>query len=321
MAKTSGALLRLQQWVTVDDAARHVSDAFSERVTRTDILRLALAGELKLSVYLVNHAHARVGKWVYGELDHIIDALPDEHLNSQSKAALKKFFSKPTYELEKNIVVINGVWDLSMLGAEKLDIEHEYQMLTGGPEVTLVAIDGVFLERPGGVMCQIQESFDNNEFQQGSIAQLAIIDAKIASENLDKDKARELLEKHAKDREEYLRKKSEKDRSEDWFPAGGLPKDAVLVVKTEALLQFIEKASSQTHELDRPISGSIKSETDTEKWLLKIMKDSKPSASKESYFATAQAKFQVSRRGFDRAWGNATKAAGGAEWTKPGRKS
>ena len=33
-----------------------------------------------------------------------------------------------------------------MLGTERLDIEHEFQMLTEGPEVTLQGLDGACIE-------------------------------------------------------------------------------------------------------------------------------------------------------------------------------
>ena len=49
------------------------------------------------------------------------------------------------YHHEKTIVSIDGIWDLPMHGAEQLDVEHRYQALTDGPEVTLTNIDGTFV--------------------------------------------------------------------------------------------------------------------------------------------------------------------------------
>ena len=63
-------LLNLREWLTVPDAARHLSNVFEEEVSEADILRLALDEHLKLSVYFVNHAHAIRGKVVsYEEKD------------------------------------------------------------------------------------------------------------------------------------------------------------------------------------------------------------------------------------------------------------
>ncbi len=49
-------LLNLKQWLTIKDAARHLSILFGEDVGEADILRLGLDKKLQLSVNLVNHA-------------------------------------------------------------------------------------------------------------------------------------------------------------------------------------------------------------------------------------------------------------------------
>ena len=49
----------------------------------------------------------------------------------------------PSATCFKGVTTIEGVWDLPMLGAERLDIEHKYQMLTDGPEITLTMLDGL----------------------------------------------------------------------------------------------------------------------------------------------------------------------------------
>lgn len=43
-------LYRLKKWLTVPDAAAHLSIAFGEEVTEADVLRLGLDGHLTLSV-------------------------------------------------------------------------------------------------------------------------------------------------------------------------------------------------------------------------------------------------------------------------------
>ena len=57
-------LLKLKEWLTVPDAARHLSILFEEEVAEADVLRLALDGHLTLSVLFVNHTHARCGSIV-----------------------------------------------------------------------------------------------------------------------------------------------------------------------------------------------------------------------------------------------------------------
>jgi hypothetical protein len=55
-------LLKLKEWLTVPDAARHLSILFGEAVSEADVLRLALDGHLTLSVYFVNHARGSTRK-------------------------------------------------------------------------------------------------------------------------------------------------------------------------------------------------------------------------------------------------------------------
>ena len=55
-------LLKLKDWLTVPDAARHFSILFGDDVSEADVLRFALDGHLTLSVHFVNHATAQCGK-------------------------------------------------------------------------------------------------------------------------------------------------------------------------------------------------------------------------------------------------------------------
>lgn len=54
-----GVLFNLKEWLTIPDAARHLSTIFDESLTEADILRLGLDGHLKLSVYFVNDLSPR----------------------------------------------------------------------------------------------------------------------------------------------------------------------------------------------------------------------------------------------------------------------
>jgi hypothetical protein len=57
-------LLNLKQWLSVADAARHLSLLFGEDVTELDVLRLALDGHLTLSAHLVNKRECLCGPLV-----------------------------------------------------------------------------------------------------------------------------------------------------------------------------------------------------------------------------------------------------------------
>lgn len=258
-------LFKLKEWLLVPEAAQYLSMLFNEEVKDTDVLRLALDKHLTLSVDFVNHTYVRRGKIV--PLDEAEWYPPG--FFSKMPGASKEFEDKPILKslcidenrfikLDEKVSKIEGVWDLSMLGTERLDIEHEFQMLTGGPEVTLQGLDGAFIQRDN-VICQLQESFDQNEYQSGSEAQLEKIKEHIASNNIGEEKAKELLEKHKEKREEYLKRRRERDHSHDYYPAGGLPRDSVLVVRTQALIDLQERLSQA--DADKATSLDSRAET------------------------------------------------------------
>lgn len=249
----------------MSDAAKHLSIAFGEEVSKADVLRLGLDRHLKLSVNFVNKARAKLGKIVpiedaqYREfpaewVNHIPN-LPEEAkdkplmvldgLNIDDRCVL---------ELEDEVVSLDGVWNLPMIGGEQLDVEHQYQMLTGGPAVTLETMEGAFVEKPGGVMCQLQEDFDDNEYQPGSKAQLRKLEEHIAIKKIKGAEAQKLLDKHKEDRKAFLEKKKGQDKANNYYPAGGLPEDAVIVVRTAALREFEQSVNDTPTNTEKPLT-------------------------------------------------------------------
>lgn len=262
------------------DAAKHLSIAFGEEVSEADVLRLALDGHLKLSVNFVNHAYVKRGKVVRipeiellaaiqagnlpdelewgtfpAEMMQLAPGIPDDQKGKPvTYLRSLKLDSDRYLNLATDVTSISGIWDLSMLGGEKLDIEHAYQMMTDGPEITLETLDGSFVERADEEMCQLQESFDDNKYSLGSNARLEEIKTKIAIENIDKVEAEKLLNQHKEDRKKYLARRQE-NRRNDYYPAGGLPRDAVYVVRTDELRKF-EHRISENNETEKPLKAT-----------------------------------------------------------------
>lgn len=262
-------LFSLREWLSLDDAAKHLSIVFGEEVTRADVLRLALDRRLTLSVDFVNHADARKGRLVpleqcpmmimtrslpalTGKLPMIrmkgvlmgdIPNLDKEIRDGLESGDMVMVPQAIEYEdghfllLGKEVVSISGIWDLPMKGAEALDVEHLYQGETGGPEVTLAALDGAFVVRDG-IVCQIQADFEDNEYQQGSMAHKDKIEERIAREKLTDSQAEQLRREFTEQRRKFLEKRKAGSRAEHSYPAGGLPNDAVYVVRTTTLREF-----------------------------------------------------------------------------------
>lgn len=53
------------------------------------------------------------------------------------------------------IKTIEGIWDLPMIGGERIDIEERYQQLTNGLQMNWQALEGVVIQGPGGELCQL----------------------------------------------------------------------------------------------------------------------------------------------------------------------
>ena len=112
-------------------------------------------------------------------------------------------------EIESEVQSIDGIWDLPMIGAERLDILHSLQHCElGGEEVTLVNLEGTFLENPEtGKIVQLQENFADNEYCS------------------------------KKDRKHYKKNPS-------YYP-GGLPSGYKLVIRTPEFQSFIASLSDE----------------------------------------------------------------------------
>jgi hypothetical protein len=210
-------LLNLKQSLTVADAARHLSILFEEEVTEADVLRLALDEHLVLSVHFVNHASGRCGPVV---------PLQDAKLRRIKKLGEDGSFDSidgldigqdQVIDWGPRITELEGIWDLTMLGSERLDVEHRYQALTGGPAVNLVFLDGPIVSRDDGTYCQIREHVSKNEF--------------VGPKNLT-----ELP-----------------DNPKNYDPAASLPADSVLVVKTSSLRDLEARVSEPEKKVEKPI--------------------------------------------------------------------
>ncbi len=207
-------LLKLKQWLSLDDAAAHLSILFDEPVGVPDVLRLGLDKHLTLSMEFVNGARARLGSVIrYAdvptyELPPIgLDGLP----RADKVTVVDGYLLEPVAEItadtpcihfEKEVSPIDGVWDLAMTGNELFDVEFRFHQLTGGPEVTMSNLEGTFLRRTDGTWASLQAHFKDNEFHR-----------------------KEDIKKPWSDRRNF-------------YPAGGLPSDGVFVVRTGALRDF-----------------------------------------------------------------------------------
>lgn len=243
-------LFKLKEWLTLEETAEHLTAVLGEPILNKDILRLALDGHIQLSVNVINGMQVFKGKFIsINEVKTVelsetflsfIQGLPKscDHEPIKELVTSINLDGEKFIDLEDKVSSVDGVWDIMMLAGGQLDIEHYYQSLIGGPEVTSVAIDGAFVQR-GDIVCQVLESFDENEYQSGSLAQQRKMEAFIATNNLSSDEIKKLKDDFNVKREEYLKLRKSKTDEQNYYPSGGLPSDGVLVVRTKAILDFL----------------------------------------------------------------------------------
>jgi hypothetical protein len=264
---TSSKLFNLKKWLTLPEAARHLSVVCGETVTEADILQLTLEGHLKLSVNLVNHAYVKPGKVVNFDDERLIESLVQgiypEQLDwcagfQPNKPMLMNLrIGKDRYlKTEEKVVVIEGVWDLPMIGGERIYVEKKYHELIGGPDVELICLDGTYVQGEGEIICKLQDQFDDMyEYSAARSKQFH----KLRRLELNKcnNKRKEKLLALRKEKLEKLTEKEESWRKLDrYYPACTLPEDSILVVRTEALRVFEQLLSENEKTTDNTTAKS-----------------------------------------------------------------
>jgi len=204
-------LLKLREWLTVPEAASHLSVVFGEDVTEADVLRLVLDGHLTLSVNFVNYAQAKCGRAIpLSEADPKVLLIGDEYglLVNDDKVL----------PCGGEVTSIEGIWDLTMIGAERIEIEKKYQLLTGGPRVERQSGEGALVNYPDGRWARLVEHLSNIEdYDQKNL------------------------------RSPYY-------HPSNYYETDRLPSDVVLVVRTSALRKLAALISDSESVTERPVA-------------------------------------------------------------------
>ncbi|QOQ73808.1 hypothetical protein IMF22_20175 [Pseudomonas poae] len=265
-------ILKLREWLTVEEAARRLTISSQEEVSEADLLRLALDGHLTLSVHFVNHAKARPvtiepldgelsSASIREESEDFFRAHPQLEKSDVQLTDLQNFIRRFRGDLlpdgkrvliyegdGQRPVTLEGVWDLLMLGAESLDVEHAYQYLTGGVPVELVCLGGPLVASPDRSQCfQLLDSYKRearpsastkpggNALSRESVEAMGRMDEILGSlPGLSPPEKRTL----------------EWDYETVWHPAAGLPKDHTLVVRSAELRNLERKLLEPDVEMD-----------------------------------------------------------------------
>ncbi len=136
-------LLKLLDWVTVPEAAKHLSVIVGDEVSESTVLRLALDRRITLSANFVNHVPMLKGTVVpriWGEAQVSSEDPYGVHLGpllDEGRGLL----------LSNQVVWVTGVFDLPMIGGEAKHVEQRCHQLMGGPEVHAPFFLDLYLQR------------------------------------------------------------------------------------------------------------------------------------------------------------------------------
>jgi hypothetical protein len=245
-----GRLMCLREWLTIPEASRYLALVFGEDVSEADVLRLGLDRQLKLSVRFVNSAHAKRHRdQTQAEVEAFVESsvrLAKEVLAAMDSGlpppASEKRVPTPTEEQDTQIVDLReSVCDLPMIGAARLDVEHAYQRLTGGPAVTTVTLDGPYVDAADGTRFDLVETVETLRKELAN-----------ADDGAGFDPVETLQKAYENPDDSCL-------PNPLWLPVMRLPEDAVLVVRTAALREFETRvlaasAPPASNSIERPLA-------------------------------------------------------------------
>jgi len=145
-------LIQLKRWLTVSEAAKHLSTIFGEDVTDADVLRLALDHRLTLSVVFIDGVRASVCKPIAdGDIKY------EEVMNLSQTGTIKLPIGGQirygpdggALQVQSDIFWLENdePYELTMMGGERGDVERKYWQLAGGTREETTSLDGVFLSQ------------------------------------------------------------------------------------------------------------------------------------------------------------------------------
>lgn len=210
-----------------------LDDEFRAEFFEKNMTDASVKSDKELSEYDAQQQLATLSKY--------IDMPLDDFFHRSDEGSIEGLYigNGRVLEFEKDHVYqITGVWDLPMIGNEKIDIERRYQRMVSGIEVDGIYLDGTFVSGENDKICQLQESFgDRYGYRDAISAQFNKLRRLELSKSINRRKEKLLILRREK-LEKLQEIEKEWNNFNKYFPAGGLPEGSVLVVRTEALRDF-----------------------------------------------------------------------------------
>ncbi|MXF07386.1 hypothetical protein [Escherichia coli] len=166
-------LFKLKEWLTLEETARRLTSSFQEDVSVADCLQLALDGHITISVLIEERKLGMLCKEHSTDKEFLRDFIDfmktrDDIPNEIIQIANDKIDSYPTTtsfrKYGKVLQISHGVYDLPMIGAERLHVYRLCAQLQGRETTTMINLEGPYL-KCGDDFINILEPFNKNNIE------------------------------------------------------------------------------------------------------------------------------------------------------------
>ena len=161
-------LLKLKQYLSINDSADYLSATLEETVSVADIYELSLEGHLAISVRLTNQAYAKK-----------VDLTPELELTSSEE----RFEVAQAIEVDEQVHIFNGLYDLAMIGEERFELRKLYQREVEGDIPVLSELSGFYVKYEG-CSYKLLESLPVTKSEESQISKEARLESLLNSKGL-----------------------------------------------------------------------------------------------------------------------------------------
>lgn len=159
-------LFKLKKWLTLEETSRRLTTSFQESVSVADCLQLALDGHIKISVLIENSKYGVLCK-EGGENKDIISGFidfikKDRSISDEVVKTAESNIYPQIHRYGSVFSIPSGVYDLPMIGAERLDVLHECSLLQNREPGTYICLEGPFLNYNDGFINVVEPFNESN---------------------------------------------------------------------------------------------------------------------------------------------------------------
>ena len=161
-------LLKLKKYLSINDSADYLSATLEEKVSIADIYELSLEGHLAISIRLTNQAYAKK-----------VSLVPELQLMDSEE----RVEPVQAQEVDEQVHIFNGIYDLAMIGEEKFEVRKLYENEIQRDSPILSELSGFYVEHKGSIY-KLLESLPVSNSEESQISKEARIESLLKSKGL-----------------------------------------------------------------------------------------------------------------------------------------